>query len=581
MISLPVIIAIISSVVFGLLAIIYSLKEDKAKRLLKDREKIFQHRLYEATVLKEIQERIGYSLDTEKICDIIISSLDNIFPYSTASSLIVKNGRLTFNTKIKEPVSKNFLTQVKSDMLKSLTPLLKEPLPENVAGTPKIADEKITGIPLDENSNQTPSSSFNTPLMVNKKIQGIINISSIQPDLYKEEQIAILVKITDLANNVLTRLDDILTKEKNKLIGLIGNFEEGVVMIDPNYQISTINKHAIELLSLQSDKPTIIDLLSHLPNTYNFGDKIEKAIKLNQKIEEKDVQHNGILLNITINPILEDALNQESKVIGASFIMHDNTHEKRLYKMKDDFTRIIVHELRSPLTSIKASSEMLNSVTNLNDEEKKRLINIIHSQTDKMLDEVSMILDAAKIETGIFTVNKNNTDLHNILEEIIESFRNTAQNKMINLTSNIDSSLPALEIDAYQIRRVINNLLSNSIKFTPGGGTINLKAWLTPEKVFISVSDTGNGIPKEKQHLIFTKFAQIENANATVGTGLGLFISNGIIQAHNGTIAFESEQGKGTTFTISLPLTSSKSLSPVEGPTTPVSPLTPTPHLPN
>jgi signal transduction histidine kinase len=546
--TLPIIAAILSTFTFGILAIYFSMKEEKLKRILKEKEKRYQHKLNETTILEQIQNRIGYSLDTEKVTDVITGSIENLFPYSTSSSLVLKNGKLIFKTTIKEPVSTVFIMRVKEEMLKSLSTLVRVPLPSFI-------DEKLEGGMLDEGNNSTLSSSFNIPLIVNQKIQGLINISSTKALLYKDEDMKSLYRITNLIGNTLSRLQEMLIREKSKLTSLIGSLEDGVFMVDVNSQITVMNKSAKDFLHLEKPNPSIIDVLSNLPNTYNFGDKIEKAITQNQKIEEENIQHEDKIINITITPVMDSLPYLQPKVIGASFLIHDITLEKSLAKMKEDFTHIIVHELRSPLTSIKASTEMLTTQTNLTGEEKTRLTNIINSQAKKMLDEVSMILDAAKLDSGLFTIQKTKDDIKKLIEETVESFRILAKNKSINLTTHIDPAIPQAEFDNYQIRRVISNLISNSIKFTPESGTVNIRAWSSPQEITVSVVDTGTGIPKDKQHLLFSRFTQIKNANSAAGTGLGLYITKGIIEAHKGTVSLESEPNKGTTLTFTLPLT--------------------------
>ena len=544
--QLPLFIAIFAVLFFGILAIFFSLKETKMKRLLDEKERKYRHQLYKATVLREIQERMGYSLDIKKVIDIITDSLTNLFPYSSASSLILKNDKLIFETKINEPVNKDFVAQVKDNCLKSWATLLNEPIPKTI-------EEKINGIPPSGN-NSTPHSFFNIPLIVNEKIHGIINISSTKQHLYKEEEMTTLYKMTGLATHTLSRLQEILIREKGKLTSLISSLEDGVFMVDINSKITAINKNAKDFLNLQKDNPTITELLSSLPNSYNFVDKIEKAITLNQKIEEKDIQHGtSQTINITITPVLDALTPEEANVIGASFLIRDVTLEKSLSKMKEDFTHIIVHELRSPLTSIKASTEMLTEQKNLAEEDKKRLICIINDQTVKMLDEVATILDAAKLDTGLFTLQKTNGDFKKIIEDTVESFQLIARNKSINLINHIDPFLPQAQFDSYHMRRVISNLLSNSFKFTPPGGTITVRAWPEPEKINVSVSDTGSGISQDKQHLLFSKFTQMRSANGPAGTGLGLYIVKGIIEAHDGTVSLESEPDKGTTITFTIP----------------------------
>ena len=341
--NLPILTAILSTLFFGILAIYSSIREEKLKRILKEKDKKYQHKLYETAILEQIQNRIGYSLDTEKVTDVITGSIENLFVFSTTSSLVIKNGKLIFKTTIKEPVSTVFIMRIKENMLKSLTALLKEPLPS-------LIDEKLSGGMLDESNDRALSSFFNIPLIVNDKIQGLINVSSTQPNLYKEEDMASLYRITNLAGNALSRLQEVLIREKGKLTSLISSLEDGVFMVDVNSQITVMNKAAKEFLHFEKNKPTIIDVLSNLPNTYNFGDKIEKAITQNQKIEEKNIQHENKILNITITPVIDSLESLQPKVIGASFLIHDITLEKSLAKMKEEFTHIIVHELRSPLT---------------------------------------------------------------------------------------------------------------------------------------------------------------------------------------------------------------------------------------
>ena len=224
--------------------------------------------------------------------------------------------------------------------------------------------------------------------------------------------------------------------------------------------------------------------------------------------------------------------------------------------MKEDFTNVMVHELRSPLTAIKASSELvINPPGPLTEEEKNKILTFIAGQARKMLDEVALILDAAKLEAGLFTIQKIQGDLKQLISERVQIFQATAHEKFINLIVDVDPSIPAFNFDPIHIGQVVNNLLSNSLKFTSSGGTIKISARPAIGSVMVSVSDTGAGIPKEKQHLLFTNFTQLSGADhGSVGTGLGLYIVKGVVEAHGGTINLESEEGRGTTISFTLPI---------------------------
>ena len=175
-----------------------------------------------------------------------------------------------------------------------------------------------------------------------------------------------------------------------------------------------------------------------------------------------------------------------------------------------------------------------------------------------MLDEVALILDAAKLEAGLFTIQKIPGDLKQLIAERVQIFQSQAHEKFINLLVEVDPSLPTFNFDPIHIGQVVNNLISNALKFTSSGGSIKISAKPAIGSVVISVSDTGAGIPKDKQHLLFTKFTQLSGAqHGSVGTGLGLYIVKGVVEAHGGTVSLDSEEGRGTTITFSLPIDSS------------------------
>src|SRR3989344_2112068 len=230
--------------------------------------------------------------------------------------------------------------------------------------------------------------------------------------------------------------------------------------------------------------------------------------------------------------------------------------------LKDDFASIAVHELRAPLTSIKDSSELLlNHKYTLKDDEKEQFLKMINRQSHLLLDQVGSILDVAKLESGTFSLNKKPDTIDELIYKRIKIFTPQAERKNIFLTCNIDNHLPLVDMDEVRIGEVLNNLISNSIKFTPEGGKIIISATTLFDEgvkgLRISVADTGRGIPKEKQDKIFTKFYQVKSKDGREerdGTGLGLYIAKKIIDAHGGSISIDSEEGRGTIITFTLPI---------------------------
>ena len=230
--------------------------------------------------------------------------------------------------------------------------------------------------------------------------------------------------------------------------------------------------------------------------------------------------------------------------------------------LKDDFANIAVHELRAPLTSIKDSSELLlNHRYTLKDDEKEQFLKMINRQSHLLLDQVRSILDAAKLESGTFSLDKKPDTIDELIYERIKIFTPQAERKNILLTCNVDNHLPLVDVDKVRIGQALNNLISNSIKFTPVGGRIIVSAAGVDtqgvSQLQVSVADTGRGIPKDKQGKIFSKFYQVKSNDGREerdGSGLGLYITKKIIDAHGGSISLDSDEGRGTIITLILPI---------------------------
>ena len=536
---------------FGLAALLLAVRQIRLKkRLLAEAEKN-KHRLYEIAVLKEIQDRIGYSLDIEKVTDVITGSLKHLFPYSTASSLVIMQDRLIFKTAVEESVNHVFIEKVKSNMHQALQGLVVTPLPPRT-------DESITGAVSDDTQDSTPASFFNVPLIINEKVGGMINIASTKPNVYKEEDKTILYQIVSQASTALARLEAVLVTEKGKLLAMITSLADGIFMVDTESRLSVINQTAKEFLHIVKDEPNIVEVLSSFPTELDIGGKIKSVMEQNQPLEIKEVTLSDKIVQIFITPVLDKNITDRQVVLGSSVLLHDITLEKTIGRMKEDFTNMMVHELRAPLTSVKVSAELLaKSHESLPPEQKKQLLTLIDTQSKRLLDEVSAILDAAKIESGRFTINKQPTDLMEVIQERAGIFAPQAQEKKVHLTLTIPEALPEIAVDRQYIGRVIQNLISNSLKFTPEGGSITVIARRKDQEIEVMVSDTGPGIPKEKQASLFNRFAQVGTAQMNhQGSGLGLYISKGIVEAHGGTISLTSEEGRGTTFTFTLPIVS-------------------------
>ena len=235
-----------------------------------------------------------------------------------------------------------------------------------------------------------------------------------------------------------------------------------------------------------------------------------------------------------------------------------DSRDAKYNSVEEEFVHMMVHELRSPLTSIKDASELLiTSASSLTEGEKEQFLKIINRQSKSLLEQIASILDAAKFESGTFVLDRKNENIRDLINERIKMFEPQVTRKKITISSHIEGPIPPVYLDCIRIDQVLNNLISNSIKFTPSGGKVWIEAKAVDRNVEISISDTGIGIEKELQDKIFSKFYQVKTPDIQderIGSGLGLYIAKKIIDAHKGSIEVQSEAGKGTSMKFTLPI---------------------------
>jgi two-component system, NarL family, sensor histidine kinase BarA len=224
-------------------------------------------------------------------------------------------------------------------------------------------------------------------------------------------------------------------------------------------------------------------------------------------------------------------------------------------RLKSDFLATMSHELRTPLSSILGFSDVLLSGNQLNDKQQRWAGNI-KSSGEKLLNLINDILDLAKIEAGKMQLRLEDFSLHDVCEGMLNMFRPLAEKKNIDMRSQIDPAIPVLRQDVIKLQQILQNLLSNALKFTPEGGRVLLKAEADAQFVVLTVTDTGVGIATEEQELVFEKFRQSGNplTREHAGTGLGLSIVRELAKLLGGDVSLQSELGRGSTFTVRLPL---------------------------
>jgi len=363
-------------------------------------------------------------------------------------------------------------------------------------------------------------------------------------------------------NNMLEKLKEYASLQVEKLVieqkkteAIIFSIEDGIIMTDYQGRIQLISHHAKRLLKIKEDENSLGEpLWKYLPSPELKSSFIEVLTKPAEKksVEVKITSDNKDKYFALSAEEVRTPEKQES--LGVVTVMHDITLEKELDSMKEEFLHSITHDLRNPLTAIRGFIRLfitgqagpVNTIQN-------KMLSTMDKASLRLLTMVNDILDLARLDSGRLNLHLNSFQITEVAQRVIELFAPAAHTNGIKLKmDNIEGEIPPLVADSSLIERVFTNLIGNSTKFTPEGGTITAKIENKGDHIQCSISDTGEGIPKDCLNKVFDKFRQIEG-RFRGGAGLGLTICKKIVEAHNGKIWVESEIGKGSSFIFTLP----------------------------
>src|SRR5919199_808229 len=316
-----------------------------------------------------------------------------------------------------------------------------------------------------------------------------------------------------------TRLGDIYVRREADIVKVRERVRR--LAREMGFDATTQIKITTALEELSRQNRDLVQVLSELE------EKREQLERLNQRLEES-------------NRELNEA----------------NAQLRELSAMKEEFLALTTHDLRSPLTVI---SGVINFFTSgrLGDltPEQRNMVSMMERNTQNLIELVNDLLDASKLESGTLRLDTASIDLRGLAEELRKQMLPLAREKEIALEERIPEDLPLLKADRAKLRRVLVNLVSNALKFTPKGGRVRVTAAREGGMVRASVSDTGVGIPPEDVRDIFDKYAQARSraTRSEKGTGLGLYITRQLVELHGGKIEVRSEVGRGSTFSFTIP----------------------------
>lgn len=345
----------------------------------------------------------------------------------------------------------------------------------------------------------------------------------------------------------------ILAQERNRLETILRGMGEGVVVTDTSNIVLMMNAAAMVLLGLPNREPIAKDFLSLLTDE-DFCGAWQKKVEAGEDFAKLDLHVGDPVtrtLSVSRTRIPELVQGEDCFVT----ILHDVTKEREIDQMKNDFVAAVSHELRTPMTSIKGFIRTIMRDPKMPQNVREHFLNIIDEETERLTQLIESLLEMGSIESGRAVLDLAPVELSKLIDTIVVSLRPAMTTKRIVFVANVPKDLPSITADSKRVYTIIANLLENATKFTPEQGRITLSATEDGSEIVITVTDTGPGIPADAREQIFDRFFQVRGGSVKLpGAGLGLFLVREMVTLHNGTVNVESEVGKGTTFTVRLPI---------------------------
>lgn len=337
--------------------------------------------------------------------------------------------------------------------------------------------------------------------------------------------------------------------EKRKLSSVISYMTDGVLSTDRKGRIILINDPAVQMLGVSRETVLSQPLVSilGLDENYSFEDLLQEKESI---ILDYSTKSKPFILRANFSVIQKES----GFVNGLIAVLYDITEQEKIDMERREFVANVSHELRTPLTTMRSYLEALADGAWRDEEIAPNFLETTRGETERMIRLVNDLLQLSKLDSVDYRLTKEWVDFPVFFNRIIDRFEMTKEQN-VSFKRNIPSGAIFVEIDEDKITQVLDNIISNAMKYSPEGGTITFEVNELEEQIVASISDEGVGIPKDNLEKIFDRFYRVDKARTRKlgGTGLGLAIAKEMVNAHGGRIWAESVEGKGTTVQFTLP----------------------------
>lgn len=349
----------------------------------------------------------------------------------------------------------------------------------------------------------------------------------------------------------------IAKEEKDRIFQVISNFNDGIILVNSDGVIKNVNFQAEKILGIPATSLLHKSVLE-LKHFLDAGCLVPFLLRDSETIKKEIAVNANLILEISVYFLVIHSIIFDKKDIAKCVILRDITKEKAAAKKGADLISLTTHQLNAPLAAMKLSLEMLlagdfGKIT----KQQRNIIEKMYQRDKMMVSLVSGLLHVAKIEEEGYAYHQTQVDFEELVKSVINFNEEEIKIKKIAFTFNKPASkLPEMLLDKEKMFLAIQNIVDNAVKYTPIKGKISLSLSVHGDDVECKVQDSGIGIPESQRDKLFSKFFRAANATKMEvgGSGLGLFITKNIIEAHGGKIWFTSKENQGSTFTIILPV---------------------------